>query len=138
MCYGSIKVHSWFTISKWQFYLTIFNVYQKKKCFFWNFNDTVWNYMKPKKTMNAYLAQKIYHNEEFEDYIKAMGDEFLNEIKNYSTEICFKIIIIFIKKPVNVYSITSKCLIGNNIHKFFEKYDRQYKRCLGIIDSCLP
>ena len=77
--------------------------------------------MKPKKTMNTYLAQKIYHNEEFEDYIKAMGDEFLNEIKNYNTEICLKIIIIFIKKTVDVYSITLKWL--NNIYKFCEKYD---------------
>ena len=60
----------------------IFNVYQKKMLLL-------------KKTMNAYLAQRIYQHEEFEDYIKGMGDEFVNEIKNYSSEICF---IIFIKK----------------------------------------
>ena len=48
--------------------------------------------------MNAYLAQSIYQHEEFEDYIKGMGDEFVNEIKNYSSEICLTIIIIFIKK----------------------------------------
>ena len=71
--------------------------------------------------MNAYLAQRIYQHEEFEDYIKGMGDEFVNEIKNYSSEICFIIIIIFIKKTVNVYSITLKWL--NNIYKFCEKYD---------------
>ena len=68
--------------------------------------------------MNAYLAQRIYQHEEFEDYIKGMGDEFVNEIKNYSSEICF---IIFIKKTVDVYSITLKWL--NNIYKFCEKYD---------------
>ena len=51
--------------------------------------------MKSKKNMNAYVAQRIYKHEEFEDYIKGMGDEFVNEIKNYSSEICF---IIFIKK----------------------------------------
>ena len=50
-----------------------------------------------------------------------MGDEFVNEIINYNTEICFKIIIIFIKKTVDVYSITLKWL--NNIYKFCEKYD---------------
>ena len=61
-----------------------------------------------KITMNAYLAQRIIQHEEFEDYIKRMGDEFINEIKNYNTEICFKIIIIFIKKTVDVYSITLK------------------------------
>ena len=72
--------------------------------------------------MNAYLAQRIYQHEEFEDYIKRMGDEFVvNEIKNYNTEICFIIIIIFIKKTVDVYSITLKWL--NNIYKFCEKYD---------------
>ena len=54
--------------------------------------------MKPKKNMNAYVAQRIYQHEEFEDYIKRMGDEFINEIKNYSSEICLTIIIIFIKK----------------------------------------
>ena len=86
----------------------IFNVYQKKKFFL-------------KKTMNAYLAQRIYQHEEFEDYIKRMGDEFVNEIINYNTEICFIIIIIFIKKTVDVYSITLKWL--NNIYKFCEKYD---------------
>ena len=63
----------------------IFNVYQKKMFLL-------------KKTMNAYLAQRIYQHEEFEDYIKGMGDEFVNEIKNYSSEICLTIIIIFIKK----------------------------------------
>ncbi len=73
----------------------IFNVYQKKMFLL-------------KKTMNAYLAQRIYQHEEFEDYIKRMGDEFVNEIKNYNTEICLKIIIIFIKKTVDVYSITLK------------------------------
>ena len=77
--------------------------------------------MKPKKNMNAYVAQRIYKNKEFEDYIKRMGDEFINEIKNYNTEICFKIIIIFIKKTVDVYSIIFKWL--NNIYKFCEKYD---------------
>ena len=71
--------------------------------------------------MNAYLAKKIYQYEEFEDYIKRMGDEFVNEIINYNTEICFIIIIIFIKKTVDVYSITLKWL--NNIYKFCEKYD---------------
>ena len=74
-----------------------------------------------KKTMNAYLAQRIIQHEEFEDYIKRMGDEFINEIKNYNTEICFIILIIFIKKTVDVYSITLKWL--NNIYKFCEKYD---------------
>ena len=73
--------------------------------------------------MNAYLAQSIYQHEEFEDYIKGMGDEFVNEIKNYSSEICFIIIIIFIKKPFDVYSIILKSLNGNNIYKFCEKYD---------------
>ena len=86
----------------------IFNVYQKKIFLL-------------KKTMNVYLAQRIYQHEEFEDYIKRMGDEFVNEIKNYNTEICFIIIIIFIKKTVDVYSITLKWL--NNIYKFCEKYD---------------
>ena len=86
----------------------IFNVYQKKMLLL-------------KKTMNAYLAQRIYQHEEFEDYIKRMGDEFINEIKNYNTEICFIIIIIFIKKTVDVYSITLKWL--NIIYKFCEKYD---------------
>jgi hypothetical protein len=71
--------------------------------------------------MNDYLAQRIYQHEEFEDYIKRMRDEFVNEIKNYNTEICFIIIIIFIKKTVDVYSITLKWL--NNIYKFCEKYD---------------
>ena len=71
--------------------------------------------------MNAYLDQRIYQHEEFEDYIKRMRDEFVNERINYSTEICFKIIIIFIKKTVDVYSITLKWL--NNIYKFCEKYD---------------
>ncbi len=86
----------------------IFNVYQKKMFLL-------------KKTMNAYLAQRIIQHEEFEDYIKGMGDEFVNEIINYNTEICFKIIIIFIKKTVDVYSIIFKWL--NNIYKFCEKYD---------------
>ena len=86
----------------------IFNVYQKKMFLL-------------KKTMNAYLAQRIYQHEEFDDYIKRMGDEFVNEIKNYNTEICFIIIIIFIKKTVDVYSIIFKWL--NNIYKFCEKYD---------------
>ena len=80
----------------------IFNVYQIKMFLL-------------KKTMNAYLTQRIYQHEEFEDYIKRMGDEFVNEI------ISFKIIIIFIKKTVDVYSITLKWL--NNIYKFYEKYD---------------
>ena len=87
----------------------IFNVYQKKM------------FLLKKKNMNDYLAQRIYQHEEFEDYIKRMRDEFVNERINYSTEICFTIIIIFIKKPVDVYSITLKWL--NNIYKFCEKYD---------------
>ena len=52
-----------------------FNVYQKKMFLL-------------KKNMNAYLAQRIIQHEEFEDYIKRMGDEFANEMINYSSEIC--------------------------------------------------
>ena len=48
----------------------IFNVYQKKN-------------VSSEKKMNAYLTQRIYQHEEFEDYIKGIGDEFVNEIKNY-------------------------------------------------------
>ncbi len=53
--------------------------------------------------MNAYLAQRIYQHEEFEDYIKGMGDEFVNEIKNYSSEICLTIY-------NNIYKKTFWCL----------------------------
>ena len=98
------------------------------------------NYIKPKmkKTISTYLFKRKYDHEEFGDYINGMGDEFVREIRNYSTKICSKIIIIFLKKPVCVYSFTWKWLSGNNTNYFYEKYDGEYTRCLGIIGSCFP
>ena len=97
-------------------------------------------HLKPKmrKTMLAYLDQRKYDHEEFRDYIKGMGEEFVREIKNSSQQICSKIIIIFFKSPVYGYYIDWKWLNGNNIHHFFEKYDGKYTKCLGIIGLCIP
>ena len=98
------------------------------------------NYIKPKmkKTFNSYLFKRKYDHKEFEDYINGMGDEFEREIQNYGGKICSKIIIIFLKKPVNCYSFTWKWLSGNKTNKFYEKYDGEYTGCLGIIGSCFP
>ncbi len=98
------------------------------------------NNIKPKmkKAISTYLFKRKYDHEEFGDYINGMGDEFVREIENYGGQICSKIIIIFLKKPIYAYSFTWKWLSGNNTHKFFEKYDGEYTRCLGIIGSCIP
>ena len=98
------------------------------------------NYIKPKmkKTINSYLVNRKYDHKEFEDYINGMGEEFVREIRNYSSKICSKIIIIILKKPVYGYTSTWKWLSGNNVHSFCEEYDGEYSRCLGIIGSCVP
>ena len=116
-------------------------MYIKKKNFSLEISMTDFeNYMKPKmkKIINSYLDQRKYEHEEFEDYSKGIQEEIKREICDYSKKICCNIIIIFLKKPTDGYSITWKWLSGNNTHKFIEKYEGQYTKCLGIIGSCIP
>ncbi len=116
-------------------------LYIKKKNFSMEISMTDFeNYMKPKmkKIINSYLDQRKYEHEEFEDYLQGIGEEFIREIHNYSKKICCNIITIFLKKPTDGYTITWKWLSGNNTHKFIEKYEGEYTRCLGIIGSCIP
>ena len=116
-------------------------MYIKKKNFSLEISMTDFeNYMKPKmkKILNSYLEQRKYEHEEFEDYSKGIQEEIKREICDYSKKICCNIIIIFLKKPTDGYSITWKWLSGNNTHKFIEKYDGQYTRCYSFIGSCIP
>ena len=115
-------------------------MYIKKKNFSLEISMTDFEkYMKPKmkKIINSYLDQRKYEHKEFEDYIEGIGEEFIREIDNYSKKICCKSITIFLKQPTDGYSIIWKWLSGNNTHKFIEKYEGEYTKCLGIIGSCI-